>query len=476
MTSRRHPEAGHPEAGSALIEFAFLAPAVLLLLVGTAYTGANIDRYLEVEQLARAAASLHAAGTDFSLPEKRALLSRAATTLNLSESSGDTVVYLSTVAQTPEGPRIVRRFAIGAQTVGESAAGAVKPQYDGFGPTARRSAAGVRGAGRTASVSRGGDPLAPRPHASLRPRQELSAARPRGVLMSRSRQASSARGGDRRGALVIMAVLVLPVVLLTVGLALDGGLLYMTDARLATAARGAAHSALRGADAEQAEALARSVFDANFPEGALMAQFQGIDSFEVQNGEVRLTASAQAPTLFMRFLGEEVVRVRRSARAKDASSGEPVRLLADSDAFGPDLREIQDLARFYPHCGNGDPAVCVNADQGGDTALFTRGNDITPYENLSLHMGTVEDPAFFQLDGSPLSEAAAERLIGRTVCAEVFQEDFTVESPPQRQGRTAFDVTGLTPAPEGRAYSPHWVVRLLPARTVDRLCGGGAAN
>lgn len=120
------------ERGSALIEFAFLAPTLLLLLVGAAYTGANADRYLAVEQLARTAAHLHAKGTDFSLPEKRELLRLAAASLDLDEEQGDTVVYLSTVAQTADGPRIVRRFAIGAVNVGGPEMGEADTEIDGL--------------------------------------------------------------------------------------------------------------------------------------------------------------------------------------------------------------------------------------------------------------------------------------------------------------------------------------------------------
>lgn len=120
------------ERGSALIEFAFLAPALLLLLVGAAYAGANVDRYLALDQLSRTAAHMHSQGVDFSLPEKRALLAQAASAVDLSESGGDTVVYLSTVAQTAGGPRIVKRFVIGDVAVGDTEIGAADAQYDGM--------------------------------------------------------------------------------------------------------------------------------------------------------------------------------------------------------------------------------------------------------------------------------------------------------------------------------------------------------
>ena len=116
--------------GSALVEFAVTAPLLILLAVGTAFAGASFDRYLALQQLVRAAANMHSSGTDFSLPEKQALLEAAAAGLDLS-ASGDTVLYLSTVADTPDGPRLVRRFAVGAAGVGASLLSAAEGQYDG---------------------------------------------------------------------------------------------------------------------------------------------------------------------------------------------------------------------------------------------------------------------------------------------------------------------------------------------------------
>ncbi len=278
----------------------------------------------------------------------------------------------------------------------------------------------------------------------------------------------------RRGSLVLFAVVLLPILLLAAGLVVDGALLYLTDVRLSAAVRGAAHSALRGADPAEAEQLARAVFDANFPAGILMSHSRRIESFRLENGRVRLTASAQAPTLFMRLLGREVVELRRTAEAAGPKPGAPVHLLADSDAFGHDLAEIQDLALRYPGCGGGSPAVCVNADQPGEAPLFSRGRDITPYENFSPHAGSPVDPAFFNPDGAALSPAGMEELVGRTVCVEVYQGEIEADATREIQGHTAFTVTGLTPAPEGRSANPHWIVRLLPANSVAALCANQA--
>lgn len=294
-------------------------------------------------------------------------------------------------------------------------------------------------------------------------------------MPQRAQRGADRRGDSRRGALVLLAVLTLPALLLVIGLAVDGALLYVTDARLATAVRGATESAGRGEDMEDARALAEAVFAANFPEGLFMAESREIESLLIEDNEVRLTAAARAPTLFLRFLGREMVEIRRSARTPLVQRGAPVRLWADGDAFGPDRVEIEDLALRYPRCGNGDPAVCVNADTLGDGPLFQRGRDITPYENWSVHLGTSLDPAFFRPDGAALTAVELEELLGRTVCVDVYAGELGGEAEPVLQGRTAFAVTGLTPAPEGRAYLPHWIVRLADSGAVEGICARSVA-
>lgn len=116
--------------GSALIEFAVTAPLLLLLMVSAAFAGANFDRYLELQQLVRMAANMHSSGVDFSLPEKRALLTQSSAALDLG-TDGDTTLILSTLAQTPQGPRLVRRYVLGSTAVGGSAIGAAEAQFDG---------------------------------------------------------------------------------------------------------------------------------------------------------------------------------------------------------------------------------------------------------------------------------------------------------------------------------------------------------
>jgi len=281
----------------------------------------------------------------------------------------------------------------------------------------------------------------------------------------------------RRGGVILLAVVLLPVLLLTAGLAVDGALFYATEGQLDLAVRGAARSASRATNAEAAEAAAQQAFTANFPDGFLAARFREIEVFEYDRDAIRVVGAAEAPTIFLRFLGRETVTIREAAVEQRPGSAAPLRLVADADAFGPDVQDVADLSEVYPYCGGGAPSLCVNADIAGEdvtTPLFSRGRNITPYENVPVHLGRAESPAWFrETDGrlEALSWDELEAAVGKSVCVEVVAgqvEDG--EAPASRQGRTAFVVTGLTPAPEREASYPHWLVRLLPSRDVDGYC------
>ena len=287
------------------------------------------------------------------------------------------------------------------------------------------------------------------------------------------------RSATRRGGVVLLAIVLLPVVLLTAGLAIDGALFYATRAQLGVAVRGAARSATRVSDAAVAQEAAEAVFQANFPDGLLMARHREIETFESDSEQIRVVGLAEAPTMFLRLLGPEKVTIRQSVSEPRLGQGLPVRLLADSGAFGAEVQDVVDFSATYPGCGGGDPAVCVNADlasEGLETPLFSRGRDVTPYENVPVHLGSADDPAWFRPtpDGPvALTWEELEGLVGKAVCVEVSADEivFGVAGSVRRsQGRTAFTVTGLTPAPERTAAHPHWLVRLLPAEDVAGYC------
>jgi len=289
----------------------------------------------------------------------------------------------------------------------------------------------------------------------------------------------SLRRETRRGGVVLLAIVLLPVVLLTAGLAVDGALLYATEAQLSVAVRGAARSAIRIPQAERAREAAEAVFAANFPDGLLMARHREIETFESDSEQIHVVGLAEAPTLFLRLLGPTVVTIRQEVREARSGQGLPVHLLADSGAFGPDVQDVVDFSRTYPGCGAGDPAVCVNADLAGDESerpLFSRGRNVTPYENVPVHLGAADDPAWFRetADGPvALTWEELEALVGRSVCVQVTAGEIDpAEVDPEQpsQGLTAFVVTGLTPAPERIPVHPHWLVRLLPSEDVAGVC------
>lgn len=289
----------------------------------------------------------------------------------------------------------------------------------------------------------------------------------------------SLRRETRRGGVVLLAIVLLPVVLLTAGLAVDGALLYATEAQLSVAVRGAARSAVRTPQAERAREAAEAVFVANFPDGLLMARHREIETFEYDSEQIHVVGLAEAPTLFLRLLGPEAVTIRQEVREARSGQGLPVHLLADSGAFGPNVQDVVDFSRTYPGCGGGDPAVCVNADLVGDEPegpLFSRGRNVTPYENVPVHLGASDDPAWFREtpDGPvALTWEELEALVGRSVCVDVTAGEIDpaeADSVQPSQGRTAFVVTGLTPAPERIPVHPHWLVRLLPSEDVAGYC------
>lgn len=90
------------QRGQALIEFAFVAPFLVSLIVGTMMYGTELVRELELQQIARDTASMLARGTDFSLSGNQLVVARLGQSLGwpstgLPSSSGVGVVYVSTI-------------------------------------------------------------------------------------------------------------------------------------------------------------------------------------------------------------------------------------------------------------------------------------------------------------------------------------------------------------------------------------------
>lgn len=85
------------QRGSELIEFALVAPPLLVLLFGTVVVGSNLGRSLQATQVSRDAGHLYARAVDFSDAANQNLIVRLAQGLGMTRTGGNGVVILSTV-------------------------------------------------------------------------------------------------------------------------------------------------------------------------------------------------------------------------------------------------------------------------------------------------------------------------------------------------------------------------------------------
>jgi hypothetical protein len=192
-------------------------------------------------------------------------------------------------------------------------------------------------------------------------------------------------------------------------------------------------------------------------------------------------------------------------------------LLIDEDAIDNGTKSIENISFNAPHCGNGNPAPCVNdniANPGVRTPLFTQGKDITPYNGLVLPTGQRGDEGLFRFGNpglqrslqngatftleefvrasgaaanennldkiagvTPLGASDIQSLVGQTVCAVVYDSDISVSVSDgygnlkgATLGVTAFTVTATAPNPNGGSYLPLITVSLLPSNQVATAC------
>ncbi len=154
------------------------------------------------------------------------------------------------------------------------------------------------------------------------------------------------------------------------------------------------------------------------------------------------------------------------------------------------------------------------ANPGVRVVLFTRPNNITPYEGLELPTGqvgdeglfwfTAEDPQVSLQNGATFTtgefifaegDAADENnldkiagvaplrfddiynLEGASICAVVYDSDISINYDPLHGnlkgatlGLTAFDVTSVRPHPAGGSYLPLITITLLTADDCLEVC------
>ena len=85
------------ERGSALVEFMFCTVILVPFLVGAIAIGTELIREIEVTQICRDAAHMHAYGVDFTVTANRSLILQAASSLGITSTGGKGAIILSTI-------------------------------------------------------------------------------------------------------------------------------------------------------------------------------------------------------------------------------------------------------------------------------------------------------------------------------------------------------------------------------------------
>ncbi len=85
------------QRGSEMLEFAFVASALVPMIFGTIVLGLNLARGIQVTQLSRDSAHMYARNVDFSDPNNKNIIVRLAQGLNMTVTGGNAVVILSKV-------------------------------------------------------------------------------------------------------------------------------------------------------------------------------------------------------------------------------------------------------------------------------------------------------------------------------------------------------------------------------------------
>src|ERR1035441_8589717 len=108
-----------------------------------------------------------------------------------------------------------------------------------------------------------------------------------------------------RGQTIIIFALIMPVLILFTGLALDAGLLYVTKAKLSTSVDAACLTGMKNLALTQpvAATLAADMFQANFgPNPPVPTVTFPTDAYGDQ--QVKVTATANVHTFFIRYLSQ----------------------------------------------------------------------------------------------------------------------------------------------------------------------------
>jgi hypothetical protein len=317
----------------------------------------------------------------------------------------------------------------------------------------------------------------------------------------------------------MITLAILMVILVAVaGFAVDAMIAYQARAMLRSAVDAAVLAAAKTTNTSQRTAAADNVFDLNFPSGYLMTTNLTHTELAVSGNVISMTGSVDSPAFFTRILGRTSIPIRAYAEAEFIAP-KPALLLMDEDAIDDGISTIQSFASGANRCGSGSPSRCVNddiADPGVRTVLFTRGRNVTPFNGLVLPTGQTGDEGLFYLsrpdpqvsqEGTssftsqqlidstgpaadednldkitgvrPLSRNQINDLVGRKVCALVWDSDISYDSSDNygvlkgaTMGLTAFTVEQTTP--QSGSTLPRITINLLASSEVTSTCDDAA--
>jgi len=108
---------------------------------------------------------------------------------------------------------------------------------------------------------------------------------------------------NERGQTIIIYALVVPILILFAGFAIDSGILYVTKAKLSTAVDGATLTGMKNLQSGHTTAsmLATNIFDANYGNGAPTPTVT-FPTDQYGDQQVQVSATVNVNTLFMRYL------------------------------------------------------------------------------------------------------------------------------------------------------------------------------
>ena len=136
---------------------------------------------------------------------------------------------------------------------------------------------------------------------------------------------------DRRGVTAVFVAVSLVPIVGAVGLAVDSSIGYLLRTRMAKSLDAAGLAAGRVALDDDAEAVARQFFDANFGESTERITVTDFDfAFDTAANTVTLSAEATTPTVFMRVFGHDQMTVAAETVIQRRTSGMELALILDN--------------------------------------------------------------------------------------------------------------------------------------------------